>query len=413
MELAFWLSAAFVGYVYVGYPALLYVWASRVASRRVADDARGMPPTDVCSPLPSVSIVVAAHNEGPRLAARIDNLRSLDYPPARRQIVIVSDGSTDDTHEVLARHARHVDAVMLPRGGKALALNAGVARARFNIVVFADARQPFAPDALRELVRPLRDPQVGAVTGELFLDCEAALFDERRVTERRLPAAPPDPDGGPEGPPYDRPLDRRRTVTRRTSVASTIADGVGMYWRYEKALRRLESAVGSTLGATGAIYAIRKALWRPLPADTVLDDVLTPMRVVLSGYRVVFNDKARAFDRAPRDAHAESRRKIRTLAGNYQILRLEPALLLPWRNPVWLQYTSHKVGRLLVPYAVLTIIGTSIALADGSLFYLAALGAEVAFFLLAGYGALVESRSLLRTQSTNTEALPMPARETA
>jgi cellulose synthase/poly-beta-1,6-N-acetylglucosamine synthase-like glycosyltransferase len=403
MELLFWLSAAFVGYVYVGYPALLNLWASRVSRSGAAESAGPGSAAGAHVSLPGVSIVVAAHNEGPRLAARIENLRSLDYPPARRQIIVVSDGSTDDTGEVLARHARHIDAVTLSRGGKALALNAGVARARYGIVVFADARQTFAPDALRELVRPFGDPAVGAVTGELVLDCEAALFAERRAAERRC--------GGAEA---DRPAaDRRRAGDRRTTLASTIADGVGVYWRYEKALRRLESTVGSTLGATGAIYAMRTALWRPLPPDTVLDDVLTPMRVVLAGYRVVFNGKALAFDRAPRDARAESRRKIRTLAGNYQILALEPGLLLPWRNPVWLQYLSHKVGRLLVPYAVLAAVGSSIALAGQSVFYLGALGAEVAFFLLAGYGALVEFRSQLRTPSTAAQPQPLPAREMA
>src|SRR5205085_4879135 len=115
-------------------------------------------------------------------------------------------------------------------------------------------------------------------------------------------------------------------------------------------MRRLESRIWSTLGATGAIYAVRRALYRPLPADTILDDVLTPMRVALAGYRVVFTDRARAYDRAAVDADAEARRKVRTLAGNYQILALEPRLLVPAVNPVWLQYVSHKVGRLLVPY---------------------------------------------------------------
>src|SRR5581483_6052911 len=125
-------------------------------------------------------------------------------------------------------------------------------------------------------------------------------------------------------------------------------EGVGIYWRYEKELRRMESAMASTLGATGAIYAIRRSLWQPLPAQTILDDVLTPMRVVLQGLRVVFNERAHAFDRAAADADAEARRKVRTLAGNYQILALEPRLLVPIVNRVWLQYLSHKLGRLAV-----------------------------------------------------------------
>ena len=137
---------------------------------------------------------------------------------------------------------------------------------------------------------------------------------------------------------------------------------------------------------------MRRALWRPLPPETLLDDVLAPMRVVLAGFRVVLNDRARAFDRATADADAESRRKIRTLAGNYQILRLEPRLLLPWRNPVWLQYVSHKLGRLAVPYAMLGIFASSIVLSTRS-FYRGALWLQVAFYLLAGYGAVLELTS--------------------
>ena len=390
MELIFWLSAAFVVYVYAGYPALLYLWARRRTTHAPSaadDDSTCAVARDTRRPIrakvPGVSIVIAAYNEGSTLGDRIENLRSLDYPPARRQIVVVSDGSTDNTPEVIRRFSRSVDFVTVPRGGKALALNAGVAAAKFDILVFADARQVFAADALRQLVAPLADPAVGAVSGELLLDCESALFDNRRseADRRRVP------DPGADA------VERRTHGERRRSFHSSIADGVGMYWRYEKQLRRLESAVGSTLGATGAIYAMRRALWQPLPADTILDDVLAPMRVVLAGYRVVFNERARAFDRAPDDADTEARRKVRTLTGNYQMLWLDPRVLLPWRNPVWFQYMSHKIGRLAVPYALLAILATSIGLAGDSVFYAAALTGQVAFCLLAGYGALLERNS--------------------
>ena len=200
----------------------------------------------------------------------------------------------------------------MPAGGKPLALNAGVEAATGDILVFADARQQFCPDALVELAANFDDRRVGGVTGELMLDCEG--------TE---------------------------------SIESTIGDGIGLYWKYEKWLRRKESAVWSTLGATGAIYALRRRLWTPLPADALLDDVLAPMRAVMAGYRVVFEERARAFDRTSPDAAAEARRKTRTLAGNYQILAQEPRLLVPILNPVWLQYVSHKIGRLLVPWCLL------------------------------------------------------------
>ena len=379
MALVFWLSVAAVAYVYAGYPALMAAWARlRPKTLRIADCGLRID----CENARTVTMVVAARNEAERLGARIDNLLDLDYPADKRQIVIVSDGSSDDTLHVLARYQRFVDVVALPPGGKAAALNAGVARAKGEIVVFADARQVFAADALRELVAPFGDPAVGGVTGELLLDAESPCRRtgrDRRAHERRAGARAEAPD--------------RREDDRRRTLRSTIADGVGLYWKYEKQLRRLESTVGSTLGATGAIYAIRRQLFQPLPADTILDDVLTPMRVVLAGSRVVFNERARAFDRAAADADAEARRKIRTLAGNYQILRLEPRLLLPWRNPVWLQYVSHKLGRLVVPYALLALFSGSIVLAAASgplSFYGAALIGQVVFYVLAGVGAVLE-----------------------
>jgi biofilm PGA synthesis N-glycosyltransferase PgaC len=211
MTLTFWLSIAFVAYVYAGYPALLQAWAVRRARRRPGADADG--PTR----LPGVSIVIAARNESARLGARLDNLRSLDYPAARRQIIVVSDGSTDGTADVVARFRPFVELVEVSHGGKALALNAGVARARFDIVVFADARQTFAPDALRRLVAPFADPAIGGVSGELLLDCESALFANRRDRKRR------------RRPASAREASERRTNgDRRLGFESTIGDGVGL-----------------------------------------------------------------------------------------------------------------------------------------------------------------------------------------
>jgi hypothetical protein len=173
--------------------------------------------------------------------------------------------------------------------------------------------------------------------------------------------------------------------------ASDIGEGIGGYWKYEKWLRRHESLVGSTMGATGAIYALRRALWRPLPEETILDDVLAPMRAVLAASRVVFASDARAFDPiAP--SGVELQRKIRTLAGNYQILALEPRLLMPLANPVWLQYLSHKVGRLLVPWALVCALVASAALASETWFYTVVLGLQLVFYGLAVVGGWIESR---------------------
>jgi cellulose synthase/poly-beta-1,6-N-acetylglucosamine synthase-like glycosyltransferase len=300
---------------------------------------------------PSVSIIIAARNEAGRLPARIRNLLDQAYP-GNRELILVSDGSVDQPASALAQFENRIRLLELPAGGKPLALNAGVASARGDILVFADARQSFAPGALIELVSNFADPSVGGVTGELILDGEL--------------------NGNPQ---------------------SDIGDGVNLYWRYEKWIRRSESQVRSTLGATGAIYALRRTLWRPLPQRALLDDVLAPMRAVLAGFRIVFDERAIAFDRTSPDAAVEARRKTRTLAGNYQILGLEPRLLLPTVNPVWFQYLSHKVGRLVVPWVLLVLLAVSILLAlAGGYVYVAAMAVQLGFYALAAAGGALRLR---------------------
>jgi cellulose synthase/poly-beta-1,6-N-acetylglucosamine synthase-like glycosyltransferase len=340
MEALFWGSMFVVGYVYAGYPLLLAVW-SRLAARA----PRKSPPRI----WPSLSIVLAARNEAARLPGRLTNLLELEYD-GPREIIVVSDGSTDDTAAAVAQFAPHVRLIEVPAGGKPRALNTAVAAATGDILVFADARQRFAPAALREMVANFSDPRVGGVTGELMLDCEESPSD------------------------------------------STIGEGVGLYWKYEKWLRRRESDVWSTLGATGAIYALRRSLWQPLPPDTLLDDVLAPMRAVLAGYRIVFEEQALAYDSTSPDAAAESRRKVRTLAGNYQILAQDSRILVPGVNPVWLQYLSHKVGRLAVPWALVGAFFANAMLVRSSWVYAAAFVVQLLFYALAAVGGWLDAR---------------------
>jgi cellulose synthase/poly-beta-1,6-N-acetylglucosamine synthase-like glycosyltransferase len=364
MDGVFWVSTCALFYIYLGYPLLIAAWA------RLRPQPTRKAPVSGDGPWPSITIVLAVRNEAARLPARISNLLELAYP-GQRDIVVVSDGSTDRTEDVLeeflrARNARDVRVLAVPSGGKPLALNAGVAAATGDILVFADARQRFGADALVELVANFEDPRVGGVTGQLMLDCET--------------------DSGTD---------------------STIGDGVGLYWKYEKWLRRNESAVWSTLGATGAMYALRRSLWRPLPGDTLLDDVLAPLRAVLMGYRIVFEERAVAYDRTAADAQAESRRKTRTLAGNYQILAHEPRLLVPVVNPVWLQYLSHKIGRLLVPWALLITFISSAMLAPSHWVYAAALTVQVGFYGLAAVGAWTELRDRRRPREFESISVPL------
>lgn len=343
MEALFLASVLLLAYVYVGYPVLLAIW-STVANRPVRRAAVG-----TARDWPAVSVVVAAHNEAARLPGRVANLLAQDYA-GPVDIVVVSDGSSDHPRRALGRLDDRVQLLEVPRGGKALALNAGVAASRGEIIAFADARQRWGDDAIRHLVSNFRDPDVGGATGELLLDSEA----------------PPD------------------------DSASPVGEAVGLYWTYEKWLRRRESLVWSTMGATGAIYALRRSLWRPLPATTLLDDVLAPMRSVLAGRRIVFDERARAFDRATPDSATELRRKTRTLAGNYQILALEPRLLLPVANPVWVQYMSHKIGRLLAPWALIAAFVSSAVLAPDHWVFTVALILQLGFYGLAAIGGWIE-----------------------
>ena len=160
---------------------------------------------------------------------------------------------------------------------------------------------------------------------------------------------------------------------------------VCLYWRYEKALRAMESAIHSVAGATGAIYAIRRELYQELPEDTLIDDVVTPMRIVLAGKRTIFDPEARAYDNVACCPQAEYGRKVRTLAGNYQLLAQLPQLLLPWRNPIFVQFLSHKVARLLVPYALMTLLLSNVFILHGVYALFFSLQSAWYFFATTGY----------------------------
>jgi poly-beta-1,6-N-acetyl-D-glucosamine synthase len=329
-ELVLWSSLGLLFYTYLGYPLMLAFWARR-----------GSQPVSKGSVAPAVTIVIAARNEADRLPARIQNCLTQSYPADRLDVVVVSDGSEDGTERIVAGLASaRVTLVVLPkRQGKAAALNAGVAAARGEIIVFADARQRFAPSAVSELVAHFHDPRVGAVSGELALEADP----------------------------------------RRSG-----ADGVGLYWRIEKWIRRQEGAVDSVVGATGAIYAIRRQLFQPLPPGAILDDVLLPMRIAMGGHRVTFEPRALAYDRVEADYRAEFNRKVRTLAGNYQALRLCPDLIDPRRNRLFLQYVSHKLTRLAAPFALIAALLANLAVMHGAYGYL--LAAQLTGYAMAAAG---------------------------
>lgn len=288
---------------------------------------------------PTVSIVIAAHNEADPLPAKLASLEALDYPADKVQWVVVSDGSTDGTEQVLrkafAGHSNRIVHHYEKSLGKCGALNQGVELATGEIIVFMDARQVVSKNALRALVPCLLDKSIGAASGELVL----------------------------------------------TEDSSLEAANFGLYWRYEKWLRDNESRLFSTTGVTGALYAIRRIDFIPNEIGTLLDDFETPISLLKQGKRTLFISGVYAFDKTNDDLSLEFRRKVRNLAGNWQSFAKNRWLFNPRRNPVWWQFLSHKVFRLLVPYAMIIALVTA-ALGEG-LFLTIMFGLQLLFYALA------------------------------
>lgn len=325
MKYVFWLSGALLFYTFFGYPAWLYVisrWRPRPVRRQ--------------SVLPKASVLMAVHNEAAVLPAKLRNLEEIEYPAGHLEVLVVSDGSSDETNGILqAWQGQRRQAIILPENeGKAAALNRAVAAATGDILVFTDARQLIEPGAVRLLVENFADPSVGCVSGELLLN---------RVS------------------------------------ADPLTAGLGFYWEWEKSIRQWESATGSVVGVTGALYAARKSVVPRLPAGTILDDVYIPLQAAGRGQRVVFEDRAVSRDHLA-DSHREFWRKVRTLAGNYQLVQLSPWLLTA-NNPIRFRFVSHKLSRLAAPFALLGILTSSVFLT--SPFYRIVLAGEIALGLCA------------------------------
>ena len=326
MKLLFWGAAAFIVYTYVGYLGWLW-FRSRM---RTWAPRRGRYE-------PSVSVVMVVRNEEVVLEKKLQNLLAMDYPQERFDVVVVSDGSTDRTNEILRDQSRNPRIRILLKQlgqGKACGVNDAVSVASGEVIMFVDARQQIEAGALRTLTENFADLDVGCVSGALILG---------------------DPDLGESG------------------------RGMGLYWRLEKKIRELESASGSVVGATGAIYAVRRDLLGPVPEGTILDDVYIPMEVVRQGKRVMFDPRAQAWDTPNLGGSREFSRKVRTLSGNYQLLQLAPWLLSS-DNPIRFEFVSHKLLRLAVPFALAILLLTSIALAGT--FYRTVLALQLMFYAL-------------------------------
>jgi cellulose synthase/poly-beta-1,6-N-acetylglucosamine synthase-like glycosyltransferase len=344
LEIAFWSSVALVAYVYAGYPLALLI----LARRRDGGAAGG---ADVV--LPSVTLIVSVYNEEDCIAAKLDNCLKLDYPDELLEIIVVSDASDDATDSIVSGYS--VKGVRLlrmeQRGGKTRGLNDGVENACGELVVFSDANAMYRPDAITALVAPFVDPRIGAVIGE-------SSYVE------------PDSDAG-----------------RSESL----------YWRYETAIKVLESRLGSVVGGDGAIYAIRRSLYKPMKADA-LSDFLNPLQIVEAGYRCVYEPRALSLEDTAGDFEKEFMRKVRIVNRAWRALMTMKGLLNPFRHGrfSW-QLISHKLLRWLVPSFLLLIFVINILLLQAHPLYLTTFVVQLLFYGLATAGALLRERRAFGT----------------
>jgi glycosyltransferase involved in cell wall biosynthesis len=353
LEALFWWCIAAVLYTVAGFPALLYV-----RSRCVRREARSADIT------PAVTLIIVAYNEARVIRQRLENALALDYPRDRLSILLASDGSDDGTNEIAASLAdRGVQLVALPRGGKIRALNAAVRHAQGEILVFSDANGEFAPDALRMLVRPFADPQVGGVSGTLVL--------------------------------------------RGVRAAGTTAISERMFRAYDRYLAQWQSIAGSSTSVMGPFYALRRELFSPVTPGLCDDDAI-PFGAVTRGYRLVYADPpARIVQDSTADARGEFRRKVRFLTQAFQTLWKFRRLLNPFRHGFYaLQVFSHKIMRWLLVWPLLALFAASLALSPRGGIYGLAFWTQAAFYGMAALAAFTPAGILARIPLRRVLTLP-------
>ena len=324
-ETLFWISLCGLLYVYAGYPFLV-----RCLAEMYPGSGAESLPDDLNADDPGfqVSIVIASSNDGRTLHAKLVDLLGSAQQPFIREILIGSDGSTDETGRLIGEIKD--DRIRLfefpERRGKPAVLNDLVPQCQSEWVVLCDARQRLSDQAIPCLLSRFADSTVGVVSGELVFRADV-------------------------------------------KGDSTVAHGIGAYWRYERSIRSSESRFRGVPGATGALYAIRKSLFQPIPECTLLDDVVIPMHAVVKGYRCILESRAIATDTPSDSLGRESTRKRRTIAGAAQLIVNHPDWLLPWRNPIWWEFVSHKILRLASPFLLLIVMVMNIQLAPVNLLY--------------------------------------------
>jgi cellulose synthase/poly-beta-1,6-N-acetylglucosamine synthase-like glycosyltransferase len=342
VAVAFWAALATIGYSYVGYPilVLLRAWLR--------------PRPHLSAPIkPRVSVVIAARDEASVLGRKLESLLACDYPADRIQVIVASDGSTDATVTVAGRYStRGVRVLDLSGDGKARALNAAVRECDGEILVFTDANSDLAPNAIKNLMRPFADPDVGGVAGN--------------------------------------------QVYRRPGESTSSGAGERAYWDVDRWVKLAESRAGSAISATGALYAIRRELFLPIP-DGVTDDFITSVRVVAQGRRLVFEPTAIAYEDVAVSSGLEYSRKVRVMTRGLHGVVLMRELLDPRRHGFYsVQLMSHKVLRRLTAVPLLILLITApFAWRRRPVYRIASLGQGM-FYLFGVLGILFEKRRIGR-----------------
>ncbi|WP_153800382.1 glycosyltransferase family 2 protein [Foetidibacter luteolus] len=330
IKIVFWLSIFFLLYAYVGYALITWLLVKLGGKKK---------PLAPVTEYPAVSFIVAAYNEEAFIEEKIKNTLNLDYPKEKLEIIIVTDGSTDATPQLVSQHEGVTLMHKPERMGKSAALNRAVPLAKHPIIVMCDANTVLNADCIQELVKHYQDEKVGGVAGE------KRVLSQEGITQQE-----------------------------------------GVYWKYESALKKLDAQYHTIVGAAGELFSFRKNLWTNIEKDAILDDFMISMRIVQKGYQVKYEPKAYAMETASASVKEESKRKVRIAAGGFQsITRLASMFNIFKYGKASFLYISHRVLRWAVcPFCLVLLLGAGIylGLTSGELFYQVALIAQLAGYSL-------------------------------
>jgi len=350
LKTAFWICAFLIFYTYLGYGMLLWLLVRLKRIVRGKAERRALPTDD--TELPEVTFMVCAYNEQDVVDMKMKDIHQLDYPKDKLHITWVTDGSSDDTNERLKAYP-DVEIIFTPeRKGKTAALNHGLSMVKSPITVMTDANTMVNTGAIKEIVRLMQDPKVACVAGE------------------------------------------KRVMARHEGQAA--AEGEGLYWKYESALKRMDSELYSAMGAAGELNAIRTVLYDPMPENALLDDFVMSMEMVDKGYKIAYTSDAYAMEYGSADLQEEAKRKRRIAAGGLQSCWWLRKMMNPFRQPVVaFQFVSHRVLRWsITPFALMAFIPINVALVmmKAGTIYTVSWILQIAFYLAALCGYLLEQK---------------------